>query len=68
MYPAIFYGGTQTTKLYVPLDIENNLKIDALVDSRTYVKAIAQNQLETKKQRAPMNILRIDDLPFFKQK
>ena len=33
--------------LYVPLDFENNLTVDALVDSTAYVSAIAQDDLET---------------------
>ena len=44
--------------LYVPLDFENNLTVDALVDSRAFV-------LETIKQKAPKNILKIDDPPNF---
>ena len=47
--------------LYVPLDFENNLTVDALVDSRAFVSAIAQDDLETIKQKAPNNILKIDD-------
>ena len=51
--------------LYVPLDFENSLTVDALVDSRTFVSAIAQDDLETIKQKAPNNILKIDDPPIF---
>ena len=51
--------------LYVPLDFENNLTVDAPVDSGAYVSAIAQNDLETIKQKAPNNILKIDDPPNF---
>ena len=47
--------------LYVPLDFENNLTVDALVDSGAFVSAIAQNDLETIKQKALNNILKIDD-------
>ena len=36
--------------LYVPLDFENSLTIDALVDSRAYVSAIAQTELDRIKQ------------------
>ena len=54
--------------LYVPLDFENNQPVDALVDSRAFVSATAQADLETIKQKAPNNILKIDDLPFFKYK
>ena len=51
--------------LYVPLDFENNLTVYALVDSGAFVSAIAQDDLETIKQKAPNNILRIDDPPNF---
>ena len=51
--------------LYVPLDLENNLTVDALVDSGAFVSAIAQDNLETIKQKAPNNILKIDDPPNF---
>ena len=51
--------------LYVPLDFENNLTVDALVDSGAFVSAIAQDDLETIKKKAPNNILKIDDPPNF---
>ena len=51
--------------LYVPLDIENILTIDALVDLRAFVSAITQDDSDTMKQKAPNNILRIDDPPNF---
>ena len=51
--------------LYVPLDFENNLTVDALVDSGAFVSAIAQNDMDTIKQKAPNNILKIDDSPNF---
>ena len=51
--------------LYVPLDFDNILTVDALVDSRAFVSAIAQDDLETIKQKAPNNILKIDDPPNF---
>ena len=51
--------------LYVPLDVENNLTVDALVDSGAFVSAIAQDDLESIKQKAPNNILKIDDPPNF---
>ena len=35
--------------LYMPLDFEKNLTVDALVDSVVYVSAIAQTELDTKK-------------------
>ena len=51
--------------LYVPLHFENNLTVDALVDSGAFVSGIAQGELETIKQKAPDNILKIDDPPNF---
>ena len=51
--------------LYVPLDFDNNLTVDALVDSGAFVSAIAQDDLKTIKQKAPNNILKIDDPPIF---
>ena len=51
--------------LYVPLDFENGLTIDALVDSGAYVSAIAQKELDRIQQQAPSNILKIDDPPNF---
>ena len=51
--------------LYVPLDFENGLTIDALVDLGAYVSAIAQNELDRIKQQSPSNILKIDDPPNF---
>ena len=51
--------------LYVPLNFENNLMVDALVDSGAFVSAVAQDDLDTIKQKAPNNILKIDDPPIF---
>ena len=51
--------------LYVPLDCGNNLTVSALVASGAFASAIAQNDLDTIKQRAPNNILKIDDPPNF---
>ena len=51
--------------LYVPLDFENGLPIDALFDSGAYVSAIAQKELNRIKQQSPSNILKIDDPPNF---
>ena len=51
--------------LCVPLDFENGLTIDALVDSGVYVSAIAQKELDRIKQESPSNILKIDDPPNF---
>ena len=39
--------------LYVPLDFENGLTLDALVDSGDYVSAIAQSEMDKIKQQAP---------------
>ena len=47
--------------LYVPLDFENGLTIDALVDSGAYVSAIAQSELNGIKQQANANIFKMDD-------
>ena len=47
--------------LYVPQDFENNLTVDALVNSRAFVSAIVYNDLGTIKEKAPKNILKIDD-------
>ena len=41
--------------LYVPLKFENGLTIDALVDSRAYVNAKAQKELDRITQKAPSN-------------
>ena len=51
--------------LYVPLDLENGWLIEALVDSRAYVGAIAKKKLDIIKQQAPSIILKIDDPPHF---
>ena len=51
--------------LHVPLDFENNLTVDALVDSGAFVSSIAHDDLETIKQKAPKNIPKIDDPPNF---
>ena len=51
--------------LYVPLDFENHLTVDALVDSEAFFSATVQDDLETIKQKAYNNILKIDDPPNF---
>ena len=51
--------------LYVPVDFEIYLTVDALVDSGAFASAIVQDDLETIKQKAPNNILKIDDPPKF---
>ena len=53
--------------LYMPLDFENNLTVDALVDSEAFVSEIAQDDLNTIKQNAPNNILKVDDSPNFQK-
>ena len=45
--------------LYLPLEFENNLIVVALVDSAVYVKLIAQNDLDTIKEKAPNIVLKI---------
>ena len=50
--------------LYVPLNFENGLTIDALLDTGAYVTAIAQKELDRIKQQAPSNILKITLLTF----
>ena len=52
--------------LYVPLDFEKGLTINAFVDSGAYVSAIAQKELDRIKQQSPSNILIIDDPPNFR--
>ena len=49
--------------LYVPSDFEKNPTVDALVDSGAFVSAIAQEDSDTLKQKAPNNFLKIDDPP-----
>ena len=62
--PFNLYGSPEM-KTRNALDFESNPTIDALLDSRTYVSAIAQNDLDTIKQKAPINILKTDDPPNF---
>ena len=54
--------------LYVPLDFENNLTVDALLDSGGFVSAIAFDDLDTIEEKAPNNIFKIDDPPNFQIK
>ena len=54
--------------LYVPLDFENGLTINALVDSGAYVSAIVQTELDRIKQQAPPTSSRSTTLPIFKYK
>ena len=54
--------------LYVPLEIEKNITIDAPVDFGAYVSTIAQNSLDRTKQQAMSNILKMDNPPNFHMK
>ena len=47
--------------LCVPLDFENDLTVDALLDAGAFVSAIAQDDLDTIKQKTPNNFLKIDN-------
>ena len=47
----------------MPLDFENNLTVDALVDSRAYVSAMAENDLDIIKQKAPSYIQKVCNPP-----
>ena len=47
--------------LYVPVDFENGLTKDALVESGAYVSAIAQTELDRIKQQARANIFKINN-------
>ena len=51
--------------LYVRRDFENNLTVDALLDSGAFVNAFSQNDLDTIKEKALNNFLKIDDPPNF---
>ena len=51
--------------LYHSLVFNDNLTIDALVDSRAYVGAIAQNGSDRIKQQAPALAAKSMILPFF---
>ena len=51
--------------LYVPLDFEKSPTIDALLDSRASVSAIAQIEWDIIEQQAPTNFFEIDNLPNF---
>ena len=54
-----------TEMLYVHLNFEIGLTIDALVDSRAYVIATAHSDLDRIKQQAIANIFKSDDRPTF---
>ena len=51
--------------LYVPLDFENNVTVDGLVDLGAFVSANVQHDMDTIKQKAPKNGLKIDFPPDF---
>ena len=51
--------------LYVPLDFQISLTIDALAYSGAYVSATAQRELDRIEQQATSKILKIDDSPNF---
>ena len=57
---TVVLKGKQET-LYVPLGFENNLTLDVLVDLGAFVSAVAQSDLKTIKEKAPNNILKIND-------
>ena len=54
--------------LYVPLDSENNLTEDALVDSGGFFSAIARNDLGTIKGKALNIVLKLTILLIFRCK
>ena len=54
--------------LYVPLVFDNNVTIEALVDSRAYVSAIAEDEWDTIKQKARTTPSKSTSLPFFEYK
>jgi len=51
--------------LYVPLDLNNGLTVDTLVDSAANVSATAQNDFKSIKQQATANLFKIDGSPNF---
>ena len=66
MYLSLSYAVVlkrKQKKSYVPPDI--NLTIDALVDTKFYASASAQDELLTIKQKAPNKTFKIDDPPNF---
>ena len=48
-------------KLSVLLEFENILTVDPLLDLRAYFSATAQNEMDTRKRKAPSNTLKNDD-------
>ena len=65
VYLPLTYTVVLKRKQEMPLDFKNNLTVDALLDSGAFVSAIAQNDLDEIKEKAPNNILKIDDPPNF---
>ena len=51
--------------MYVPLNFENDLTIDAHVDSRAFASALAQSEMDRIKQQASASIFEVDDPPKF---
>ena len=51
--------------LYVPLNLEIGLTMDALVDSRAYLIAGAKIELDRIRKRAPTNVFKVNDSPNF---
>ena len=49
--------------LYVPRDFENNLTVDALVDSKAFVSAIDWNDLHAIKEKARILFSKLTFLP-----
>ena len=54
--------------LYVPVGFENNLTVDALVDSGVFVSSIAQKDLDTLKEKAPQRTFLKLTIPQFSDK
>ena len=52
-------------RLYVPLDFDKCLTIEALVELGAYVSAVPQNKLDRIKQQAPASSFENDDSPNF---
>ena len=50
----------------MPLNFENGLTIGSLVDSRAYVDAKSQPEMDRIKKQAPANTFKNDDPPNFR--
>ena len=55
--------GRKLEMLYFLLDFAKGLTKDALVDSRAYIRAISQNELDRMKQQASARIFEMNDPP-----